>query len=313
MITQKDKKILKELDKNSRQSLTQIGKKTRINKETVNYTIKKLEKEGVIRGYFSLIDYFKLGLNIFKLLIRYGDIGIKEEKEISKWISQNPEVIWAGETQGKWDLIMTIRGKSLEKIYHLLNEFNTKFSKHTQERQLLIAHELKWLNEKYLYNNKKEYFANISKRDDEKIKVDDKDEKIIEILEQNGRKPTVEIAQEIKLTAEATSRRIKNLIKKRIISRFKLRISHEKLNKNYNHVFISLKDFSKIGEMVSYYENSKNCVFIMEYYGNYDLHLELVTGSQKELRETITELREKFGNIISDYQVISIIKEHKLV
>ncbi len=206
-----------------------------------------------------------------------------------------------------------MRGESLGRLYSLLNDFNTRFSKHTQERQLLIAYELKWLNEKYLYNNKKEYFTNISRKDDKKAEIDSKDKKIIELLEQDARRPAIEIASEVKLTAEATSRRIKNLIKKDIISRFKLRVGHENLNKNYNHIFLSLNDFSKIKDLVTYYENSKNCVFAMKYYGNYDLHLEIVSDSQKEFREIIANLREKFGSIISDYQVISIIKEHKLV
>jgi len=312
MLTIKDKKILKELDKNSRQSIAQIGKKTRISKETVNYTMKKLEKEGIIRGYFSLINYFKLNFNVFKLLIRYGNVGKTEEKEISKWILRNPEIIWAGETQGKWDLIVTIREQSIERIYELLAEFNTKFSKNIQERQLLIAYELDWLNEKYLYDNKKENFTDTQKQKTEKPKIDDKDKKIIEILEQNARTPSIQIAPKLKITAEAVSKRIKNLIKKKIISRFKLRISHEKLNKNYNHVYITLKDFSKIDQIISHYENSENCVFIMKYHGSYDLHLELISESPKGFKETITELREKFGNIISDYQVISILKEHKL-
>lgn len=312
MLSQKDKKILKELDKDSRQSLVKIGKKTRISKETVNYIIKKLEKDGTIKGYFALINYFKLGVNVFKLLVKYGNMGIEEERDISKWILKNPEVIWAAETEGKWDLIITIREPSLERIYSLLSEFNTKFSKNIQERQLLIAYELEWLNEKYLYINKKENFIDLSRQGDEVIDIDEKDKKIIEIIEHDARIPTVKIASKLKLTAEATSRRIRNLVRKGVISRFKLRVNLERLNKNYHHVFISLKDFSKIEQIVSYYENSRNCVFIMKYHGNYDLHLEVITDSQKEFKELIRELREKFGNIISDHQNISIIKEYKL-
>ena len=60
MLSKKDKQVLKELDINSRQSISQIAKKTHINKETVNYTIKKLEKDEIIQGYFSLVNYFKL-------------------------------------------------------------------------------------------------------------------------------------------------------------------------------------------------------------------------------------------------------------
>ena len=45
----KDRKILAELDKNSRQSLKKIGKKVRLSPEVVFHRMKKLEKSGVIK------------------------------------------------------------------------------------------------------------------------------------------------------------------------------------------------------------------------------------------------------------------------
>ena len=52
----KDRKILYELDLNSRQSLTAIGKKVGLKKDVVSYRIKKLEDEGIIKNYYAFID-----------------------------------------------------------------------------------------------------------------------------------------------------------------------------------------------------------------------------------------------------------------
>ena len=56
----KDRKILYQLDLDSRQSLTQIGKNVGLNKDIVSYRIKKLQDEGVIKSFWTLIDAYKL-------------------------------------------------------------------------------------------------------------------------------------------------------------------------------------------------------------------------------------------------------------
>ncbi len=57
----KDKKILYELDKNARASISDIGRAVRLNKNTVNYKIKRLEEQKVILSYYTVIDNSKLG------------------------------------------------------------------------------------------------------------------------------------------------------------------------------------------------------------------------------------------------------------
>jgi Lrp/AsnC family transcriptional regulator, leucine-responsive regulatory protein len=312
MLNKKETQILKELDKNSRQSNSQIAKKVGMNKETVNYTIRKLEDQNIIRGYFSLVNYFKLGSNIFKLLIRFKDIGEKGEKKIIDWLIKKESVIWVGVIDGKWDIIIALRNNNLEKIYGILEDFNNLFSKNIQEKQLLIAYEMEWLNEKYLYLDKREnYNVNLNQRD-KKETLDKIDLKIIYELELNARASLIKISSKIKLTAESIAKRIKNLVKKKIIAGFKIRLNAEKLGNKYAHLFVSLRDFSKIDEITAYYENLENCVFIMKYHGNYDLHLELIANSNKDFRKIISDFREKFGNSVSDYHLLTILEEFKL-
>jgi Lrp/AsnC family leucine-responsive transcriptional regulator len=312
MISKKAAQIMRELDKNSRQSNAQIARKVGLKKETVNYIIKKLEKQGIIKGYFSLINYFKLDSKLFKLLIRYQNIGEKGESKIISWLENKKEVVWIGKTDGRWDLIITLRDFYIDKLYQFLEDFNEKFSRNIKEKQLLISYELEWLNEKYLYNNTKENYKIILNKQDKREKIDKIDEKIISILEHNARTPIISISSKINLTAQAIAKRIKNLVKKKMIAGFKLRTNLGKLEKGYHHIFISLKDFSKIKEIVDFYENSRDCVFIMKYHGIYDLHIEVVSDSQKEFRRFITEFRERFGNLASDYEHLTILEESKL-
>ena len=58
-IDAKDRRILYELDKNCRQSNSQIGKKVGLGRDVVSYRIDKLMKQGVIDNFFTVIDTFR--------------------------------------------------------------------------------------------------------------------------------------------------------------------------------------------------------------------------------------------------------------
>ena len=57
----KDRKILYELDFDSRQPFSKIGKKVGLHKNVVIYRIKRLQERGIIRNFYTVIDSFKLG------------------------------------------------------------------------------------------------------------------------------------------------------------------------------------------------------------------------------------------------------------
>jgi Lrp/AsnC family transcriptional regulator for asnA, asnC and gidA len=232
--------------------------------------------------------------------------------ELINWLLKKEEVVWVGKVEGRWDLIITLRCEEIEELYALLENFNNKFGKNIKEKQLLLSYELIWFNEKYLFNDTKNYYSITLRQKDGRSDIDETDKKIISILEHNSRTQTIDIAKEVKLTAQAVAKRIKILLEKGVIAGFKLRNNLAALDKGYHHIFISLRDFSKIENIVSYYKMSKGCVFIMKYHGSYDLHLELVSDSQNDFRSIIKDFRERFGDYVSDYSQLTILEESKL-
>ena len=65
----KDMKILSELDKNARQPNSSIGRKVRLSKEVVKYRIDRMLKNGIIVRFYTLTNYFKLGISKYKLYL----------------------------------------------------------------------------------------------------------------------------------------------------------------------------------------------------------------------------------------------------
>ena len=78
----KDRKILYQLDLNCRQSNAQIGKKVGLSRKVVEYRIRKMEEEEVIKNYYTVIDAYKLGYMFYRFYINLHTISKKKKQEI---------------------------------------------------------------------------------------------------------------------------------------------------------------------------------------------------------------------------------------
>ena len=67
----KDRDILYQLDLNSRQSLKSIGDKVHLKKNVVQYRIEKLVKSGIIKNFYTSINFHKLGFVNLGIHIKY--------------------------------------------------------------------------------------------------------------------------------------------------------------------------------------------------------------------------------------------------
>ena len=87
-LTSNEKKTLKFLLKNGRITDTDIAEKLKITKQAVGKIRKKLEDNGIIKGYVPEIDYGKMGITTFAVSILqfktkawedFGEFGIEEK------------------------------------------------------------------------------------------------------------------------------------------------------------------------------------------------------------------------------------------
>jgi DNA-binding Lrp family transcriptional regulator len=81
-----DKKILREYMHDARLSYREVAKRIRVAVGTVMTRTKKMEKEGIIRGYAPLLDHQKLGYDltaIIEIVVSKGKL-LEMEREIAK-------------------------------------------------------------------------------------------------------------------------------------------------------------------------------------------------------------------------------------
>ncbi len=113
-----DRKILALLQKNARISFRDIADAVGISVGTVHNRIKKLESLGIIRGYTTLLDPYKLGFELTALILMQVDGAhiVEVEREIAK----HREVCGVYDITGDFDILVIARFRTREELNNFI-------------------------------------------------------------------------------------------------------------------------------------------------------------------------------------------------
>ncbi|MEM2214053.1 MAG: Lrp/AsnC family transcriptional regulator [Candidatus Nezhaarchaeales archaeon] len=105
-----DKAILRELVNDARISFREIAKRIGVSTATVASRVKRMEEEGVIKGYTTVVDAEKLGYDVAALI----EVVISKGKvvDIEDEIAKIPNVQAVYDVTGQSDAIIIARFKS---------------------------------------------------------------------------------------------------------------------------------------------------------------------------------------------------------
>jgi len=117
----KDIMILELLKENSKLTTHKISKKTAIPITTVHNRIKKLEKEGIIKGYTVVLDYAKLGRSMRAFVLATVTYMLPSGQKISqedaaKRIRKIAGVEGVCIVTGGTDIIIEVRVKDVDEL-----------------------------------------------------------------------------------------------------------------------------------------------------------------------------------------------------
>ncbi len=105
-----DKAILKELISNARLSFREIARRVGVSTATVANKVRRMEEEGVIKGYTTIVDTEKLGYDVVALI----EVVISKGKvtDIEEEVAKMPNVQAVYDVTGQSDAIIVARFKS---------------------------------------------------------------------------------------------------------------------------------------------------------------------------------------------------------
>ncbi|MVM32798.1 winged helix-turn-helix transcriptional regulator [Spirosoma sp. HMF4905] len=118
-----DRKILDLLQQNARLTIQDIGKQINLSKTPVHERIKRLEREGIIERYVTIVDKKKLG----NLLMVYCQVTLDRQTRDSFTafevdVRELPEVLECNRVSGTFDYLLKIVSRDMDTYNHFYQE-----------------------------------------------------------------------------------------------------------------------------------------------------------------------------------------------
>lgn len=314
-LDKKDRKILFELEVNCRQSNSEIGKKVGLSKQVVDYRIKKLMKDGIITRFSTVINTYKLGYLKFKVFLKLQDADKEKINEIIQFFRWHKNSEWLGECSGRWDLIVGYIVRDIYEFNEAWMEALNKFSQYIAEKETNVSLGAPHYRKEYLLHRdiaKMEPVMQMGKPID--YKTDEIDIEILRILSNNARMSIVDIAKRAKTTARVVKYRIKEMKKKEILLMHRCFLDLNKLGYIYCKANFYLRNLKKekLESFLNYCAAHPNITYTILTIGPWEMEIEFEIENFNRFHEEMQKIRDKFADIIKDYDYVIVIKEHKL-
>ena len=126
-LDKKDRQILFELDKDGRQPINEIARKTQVSRDVVRYRIQQMEKRDFIKGYIAVIDFTKLGYQAVRLYLKLQNTTFKIEEDIINYLKSKDEVIIVYRNDGDYTLAMGLLVKDLREYQKVYQDILKKY------------------------------------------------------------------------------------------------------------------------------------------------------------------------------------------
>lgn len=311
-ISIKDRRIMFELDYNARQSNASIAKEIKLNRNVVNYRIKKLEEKGIIQGYYSIINTAKLGYEALRVYLKWRSITSKKKAEIIEFVTKSPITWWVGSFEGNWDFGIIVWVKNTYELQRFWEKLTQKYQRYILNSRVSVYSKMYDCTYAFISHKKnpakKTYVVGEAKPE----KLSNLQINILEIIADDARIPAIEIAKKLNVSPLTISNNIKQLKQRNILLGFKTKFNLDALGYACYKVNFNLKDFSRYPEMVAFGKKHPNIIYLDESIGFADLEIEIAVESHQRFQEILEEFSEIFDEDIIDYEYFVYSKIHKI-
>jgi Lrp/AsnC family transcriptional regulator, leucine-responsive regulatory protein len=136
-----DLKILYDLSQNANLSLSELGTKLNLTKDTISYRIKKLISSNYIFQFRPVIDFSVLNLKVQTVLIRTLNRTQESDNIFNEFLKSSQTVLWATELFGNWDYLIYVITEQQEEIHNFVQTLRNQFGNYIQQYEILFAYQ----------------------------------------------------------------------------------------------------------------------------------------------------------------------------
>jgi len=289
-----DKKLLAYLYNDSREPNTKLAKQLKISREQVSYRIKKFESEGIIKGYIPLINYNRLGYNIINLIFLKFNKQSYAEK-FKNHIKQNKNRITTVEVLSKYDLGILLVFKNEQERNEYISEMLGSYSNEIRDYLIIEPYYSEFYPLKFLGHPELQprVFHEYKLKE---YKLDEKEKKILSVLNKNANAKIIDIAKQTNLSAELIVYKLKKLKQENVLLSTRAYFDMEKTGFFYSIILINLPNFSKQNQekLKDFAKKSNYVDSLMFCAGKPNFYIQIFHKDVLELHKVLNELKQTF-------------------
>jgi len=124
-----EKKLLSVIANNAELPIHVIAERSGLTSEVVRYRLRKLRDEGIIIRTSPVIDYSKIGLEEYIILIDMKNLDDETEKRLQMRIRNNPDAKYAFRALGRLTALILVNTKNILELESFIKELKREFHK----------------------------------------------------------------------------------------------------------------------------------------------------------------------------------------
>ena len=296
-----DRKILYELDRDSRQPYSAIARSLKTSPQVVKYRVENLYRTGVLQYCWPMIEYRKAGYFFGLYFFKLQNMDEASEKELFDYLNSHKHIPIIMRGEGYADLIIAICAKGMFHLRDIVAELNNRFSNRFLECDATIPIGFSQFPRSYLANAEIEPKETaFTGGDVREVELSENERKVLSMLNFNARTPLVEMARKAGISEITAKSIVKRLEKEGIIQSYAILPNHVLLGKPRHRVLFKLKNLTEKKEktLFTYCQMNPNVVHYLRVLGNWDLVLDIEAERGEEFRKIIQEIKYEFSDIV---------------
>ena len=304
-----DWKILSKLERNGRIQLSKIAKSVRRSVQNASYRIARMEREGVIRGFFGLVDFYKMGVTTWRVMLKFGPFSATDYDRFLSFLDKHPKILWGSECGGEWDFLFDYLADSNEDFYGFLNELRKNFAPFSRKHSTMIIMGGAHLSRVFLPEDaeRRVELPFGSMRKGENVKLDRLDAEILKIISKNSRVRVTELTSKVSASPSSVMKRLKHL-EKTIIVGYSVDLDIFRIGRNPYKLLIKMNNehTPKRKAVISMGKKIDETFAVLELLGPWDAEIEIEVKDKQRAIEIYRMIYSRFGEEIENISLLEL-------
>jgi Lrp/AsnC family transcriptional regulator for asnA, asnC and gidA len=297
-VSETQAKILKELLADGRKSQKEIVENTGLPKETVKKNYLKMEKMGIITGATTHINYRIFGYKVVAQMLI--NVDSRQAEQLIEYLRKMPEVYSVSSAGTKGNISFVAILKTLERLNEVKDCIKNNFS--VFEMKTAIWTDVKEMNYNLSINASNRKNPNIPvnnvteqparESNPKSVTIDEIDQKIADILAENGQISLEELGQKTGISPENAKKRYEKLRENGVL-KVTIQVNPHKMGYRALCVFFTVTSDENSFQVIKKVSNIPDIISIMKTTGDYDMQIYAMVQDLDQL----LNIKEEIGKI----------------